>query len=71
MRDYMNVLIYWLKALAIFISANLVWWLIISFIDGEWDVSKWYLYTRGWGRFILIVIEALVIAGAAETLTEE
>lgn len=71
MREWWNYLKGGLLGLLILIVANLVWYLIISFIDGEWDVSKWYLYTRGWGRFILIVIEALVIAGAAETLTDE
>jgi hypothetical protein len=43
-----------------------LWYVIISFIDGEWDIRSWYLYTRGWGRFVMLCIFALTFYNVAE-----
>ncbi len=71
MRQYLEHTKKWLLGFGLFALANFLWWVIISFIDGEWNITNWYLYTRGWGRFILLVIESLVIAGTLETIADE
>lgn len=43
-----------------------LWYVIISFIDGEWDIRSWYLYTRGWGRFVMVCIFVLTCFYIAE-----
>ncbi len=50
--------------IAFFTLGQIVWYVIISFINNEWNPSDWYLYQHGWGRVLLVFIEIFILIGA-------
>lgn len=39
---------------------NILWYCIISFIDGNWNIEEWYLYCHTHGRITIVAIELLL-----------